>query len=135
MLNGVSISVSEDDGDVAGRTRARARYKRKKPWPGWRREFLRRVVRTAIRWWRVLLFLPAFVLLLEIMRVGKKLSDEDRPNLTASAKEEESPRNLNRLDPMTRVVHGVRERMLLEVSSFPAIKSRSLHTFLRNYSI
>ncbi|XP_074571751.1 putative hexosyltransferase MUCI70 [Curcuma longa] len=112
MLNGVSISVSEDDGDVAGRARARARYKRKKPWPGGRREFLRRAARTAIRWWPVLLFLPAFVLLLEISRVGKKLPDEHRPNLTSSAKEEESPRNLNRLDPMTRVVHGVREPCL-----------------------
>ncbi|XP_074565731.1 putative hexosyltransferase MUCI70 [Curcuma longa] len=127
MLNSVSVSISEDGGDVAGMTRVRPRHKRKKPRPGGRREILPRAARTAIRWWPVLLFLPAIVLLFEISRVVRKLPDDDRPNLSASSKEEESPRNLNRLDRMTRVVHGVREPCLkilnaeqIEKLEFPA---------------
>ncbi|RZR97893.1 hypothetical protein BHM03_00027147 [Ensete ventricosum] len=106
MLNTISISVSDDD-EVTGRMRVRVRPKRKKPGLRGRRELLRWAVRTAIRWWPVLLFLPAVaLLLLESSRLGRKLPDEVGDNLAASAKVE-SLKNLNRLDPTTRVVHGV----------------------------
>ncbi|KAJ8466828.1 hypothetical protein OPV22_029380 [Ensete ventricosum] len=126
MLNTISISVSDDD-EVTGRMRVRVRPKRKKPGLRGRRELLRWAVRTAIRWWPVLLFLPAVaLLLLESSRLGRKLPDEVGDNLAASAKVE-SLKNLNRLDPTTRVVHGVREHCLkilspekLENLQFPA---------------
>nr|CAD1819518.1 unnamed protein product [Ananas comosus var. bracteatus] len=48
MINGISVSVSDDE-EVAGKMRVRIRHRRKKPGP--RQELLGRVVRSAMRWW------------------------------------------------------------------------------------
>ncbi|WOL16422.1 hypothetical protein Cni_G25209 [Canna indica] len=112
MLNSISIPVSDDDEEVAGRTRIRPRHRRKKPGPRGRPDLLQRAARVMIRWWPALLFLPAIALLLfESLRLGRKPPAEAGANLVTSAKDE-SPRNLNRLDPTTRVVSGVREPCL-----------------------
>ncbi|EHA8590091.1 DNA-directed RNA polymerase subunit beta [Cocos nucifera] len=124
MLNSISVSVSDDD-DVTGRMRVRVRHKRKKPGTRGRPDFCRRIVRKAIRWWTVLLFLPAIALLLvESSKVARKPQGE--PKLEPVAVKE-STGNLNRLDPITRVVRGVREPCLkmlgpekLQKLEFPA---------------
>ncbi|XP_020093188.1 uncharacterized protein LOC109713489 isoform X2 [Ananas comosus] len=148
MLNSISISVSDDD-EFAGKMRVRVRQKRKKPDHHHhhlrRREILRRALRTAVRWWPLLLFLPAIALLLfESSKLGRSPRDEGaKPDLVTSAgvwtlRSEvsrsdrvtvsgESLGNLNRLDHTTRVVNGVREPCLkmlstekLENLDFPA---------------
>ncbi|OAY78845.1 hypothetical protein ACMD2_08162, partial [Ananas comosus] len=148
MLNSISISVSDDD-EFAGKMRVRVRQKRKKPDHHHhhlrRREILRRALRTVVRWWPLLLFLPAIALLLfESSKLGRSPRDEGaKPDLVTSAgvstlRSEvsrsdrvtvsgESLGNLNRLDHTTRVVNGVREPCLkmlstekLENLDFPA---------------
>ena len=110
-LKGISISISDDDPDEPAKVRARVRPKRKKPafirgsagiWP--------RIARKLEKWWVLLILLPSVALLFfEISRINQKSEDAGM-----RTKEEESPRgNLNRLDPTTRVVNGVRERKLL----------------------
>ena len=123
----VSISVSDDDTDELTRMRARVRKKRRKSGPRGSNggELARWVVRKLVRYWMFLIFLPlAGLLLFEASRIGRKSNSVARPELgkspilsesgLGSAKkpslEKKSEGNLNRLDPMTRVVGGVRER-------------------------
>lgn len=123
----VSISVPDDDSDELSRVRARVRKKRRKPPSrhGNGGELARWVVRKLMRNWMLLIFLPAACLLLfEVSRLGGKSNSVVKPqigdsrvvpdpkprsadNLTLYTKSEG---NLNRLDPTTHVVHGVRER-------------------------
>lgn len=126
--NGVAISISDDEADELGRMRARARRKRKKhTGPRVRAEWTRRVKRLLVKYWFFLVLVPAAGLLLfEASRIGRGTSPADnrgsdvesvrmrsdsqtsrKPNL-----EKRSEGNLNRLDPTTRVVGGVRERKL-----------------------
>ena len=118
--NSISISVSDDESDELGRVRARVRKKRKKL--GHRNNgngFTRWLLRKLVKYWMVLIFLPAAGLLLfeasrfvvkpEVsktpIRSGSELSPIKKPSLVTK-----SEGNLNRLDPTTRVVAGVRER-------------------------
>ena len=114
----VSISVSDNDSDdVAGKMRVRVRRKRKKTGFRGRNELAQRFLRKLLRWWPFLLFLPAAGLLVfEASRIGHKPSPD--PGLISQKNSEpvvenKSEGNLNRLDPTTRVVRGVRERKFL----------------------
>ncbi|KAJ0961077.1 hypothetical protein J5N97_000978 [Dioscorea zingiberensis] len=113
MLNSVSISVSDSDSeDPPGRMRVRIRKKRRNPRLRLKDELLRRALRRAVMWWPVLLFIAAIPLLLfEISRLFGKPSVEPRSTSRPSL-EEEPVGNLNRLDPVTRLIHGVREPCL-----------------------
>ncbi|PQQ16628.1 uncharacterized protein Pyn_35949 [Prunus yedoensis var. nudiflora] len=127
--NSISISVSDDEPDELGRMRVRVRRKRKKPGHRLKNEFLHRVVRKLVRYWALLIFLPALGLLLyEASRIGRKpssvantelgasekstLVDSELSNVTNRSLEKKSDGNLNRLDATTRVVGGVRQRCL-----------------------
>ncbi|XP_052193705.1 probable hexosyltransferase MUCI70 isoform X2 [Diospyros lotus] len=74
--NSISISVSDEDSDeLAGRMRPRVRRKRKKLGFRGKNDFAKRFLRKLLRWWPVLLFLPAAGLLLfEASRIGRKPS-------------------------------------------------------------
>ncbi|KAJ1393211.1 hypothetical protein SESBI_35175 [Sesbania bispinosa] len=111
----VSISVSDDESDELGRMRVRARRKRKKL--GHRR-LLRKLL---LKYWILLVIIPAAALLLfEASRIGRKPSLKVNSEIgTRSQVRGSNPTlgkephgNLNRLDPTTHVVGGVRERCL-----------------------
>ncbi|XP_058220924.1 probable hexosyltransferase MUCI70 [Rhododendron vialii] len=115
--NSIPISLSDDDSDdVAGKTKPRVRRKRKKP--RGKNELAQRFLRELLRWWPVLLFLPFAVLLVfEASRIGRRPilpvdSERNSHRKTGPALESKSEGNLNRLDPLTRMVGGVRERCL-----------------------
>ncbi|GAV71606.1 DUF616 domain-containing protein [Cephalotus follicularis] len=124
--NSISISVSDDDLDELGRMRVRVRRKRKKHGHRVKNEFARRLIRLLLRYWALLIFLPAAALLIfEVSRmprkpsleVDSKLSADTRPSLNNSRlspapKLINNKTNLNRLDPTTRIVAGVRDRCL-----------------------
>ncbi|XP_015884715.3 probable hexosyltransferase MUCI70 [Ziziphus jujuba] len=125
--NSMSISVSDDESDELGRMRVRVRRKRKKPGYRLKNEFTRRVYRKLVRYWTLLIFIPAACLLIfEASRIGRKSSpvvttdyiqnpnfvDSDSTSISKSGSEKKSEGNLNRLDPTTRVVGGVRQRCL-----------------------
>ena len=129
MFNGnsISISVSDDDSDEVGKMRVRVRRKRKKPGLRIKNDLIGRIVRKLLKWWMVLLFLPAAGLLLfEASSIGRKpalvidsqLSTAKKPSFPL---EREPNSSLNRLDPTTRVIGGVRQRKFL---------SQSVHGFL-----
>ncbi|KAL6995611.1 hypothetical protein U1Q18_005746 [Sarracenia purpurea var. burkii] len=116
----ISISVSDDDSDdLAGRTRVQFRRKRKKSGFRGKNELAQRFLRKLLRWWPLLLFLPAAALLLfEASRIGRKPSLEVDSRLvhekkTGPVSEKKSEGNLNRLDPTTRIFGGVREHNIL----------------------
>ncbi|TKY57758.1 hypothetical protein E2542_SST14811 [Spatholobus suberectus] len=114
--NSVSISVSDDEYDELGRMRIRARRKRKKL--GHRR-LLRKLL---VKYWMLLIIVPALGLLLfEASRIGLRPSlntntdietRNNRVDRSSPTLQKEPPANLNRLDPTTRLVGGVRERCL-----------------------
>lgn len=116
MYNSISISVSDDDSDEKTKVRAR-RKRRKSSWRG-KNELAQRLFRILLKWWPVLLFLPfAGLLVFEASRIGRKpsLVVETEPNShrkTGPVVENKSEGNLNRLDPTTHMVGGVRERCL-----------------------
>ncbi|KAF7829711.1 Uracil-DNA glycosylase [Senna tora] len=128
--NSVSISVSEDELDEHGRMRVRVRRKRKKPFHRGKDELAGRLLRKLRKYWMIMIIFGAAVLLVfEASRIGRKPSsvvnsqpgtlnavqvnselsnfDKSRPTL---GKNQHS--NLNRLDPTTHVVAGIRERCL-----------------------
>lgn len=106
----VSISVSDDESDELGRMRVRARRKRKKL--GHKR-LLRKLL---LKYWMLLIILPAAGLLLyEASRIGRTPNFDinhriERPRNQIDRLAKEPHTNLNRLDPTTHVVSGVRER-------------------------
>lgn len=115
--NSLSISVSdEDEEEPSGKMRVRVRRKRKKSGFRGKNELRRLIVKQLLRWWPVLLFLPAAALLLfEATRIGRKTTPVVNNNLVIHKKDNfaadnRSEGNLNRLDPTTRVVGGVRTR-------------------------
>lgn len=122
----ISISISDDDSDELSRMRVRVRRKRKKLSYQVKSESTRRVIRFLVRYWPVLVFLPvAGLLVFEATRIGRKPSFDSKlaENVEFDSKLEENfdlrsrdpenkTENLNRLDPETRIVRGVRERKL-----------------------
>jgi hypothetical protein len=92
-IRSISITVSDDDGAAAGPRRIRAGRRKAA------RSLGQRAVRLLARWWPVLLLLPAIALLLfEASRLSSS------PALAPPVS------SLGRLDPTTRLVHGVRKR-------------------------
>ncbi|KFK31832.1 hypothetical protein AALP_AA6G164200 [Arabis alpina] len=113
--NSVSISVSDDESNDLNRIRARTRRKRKKSSHKTSFELPRYLLRAFVRYWVVLVFLLAVGLLVfESTRIGSK-SEISTKNPDSSGKESPSKKNegnLNRLDPTTKVIGGVRQRCL-----------------------
>jgi hypothetical protein len=91
-IRSISITVSDDDAAAAPR---RARAGRRKVV----RSLGQRALRLLARWWPILLLLPAVALLLF-----------EASRLRASPSPAPPVSSLGRLDPTTRLVHGVRER-------------------------
>ncbi|KAK6115858.1 hypothetical protein DH2020_008127 [Rehmannia glutinosa] len=135
--NSISIAVSDDESE--DRTRFRVRRKRKKHGVRGRPDFTRKILSKLLKWWPALLLLLAAALLVyEAFKIGG--GESRRPprvknseNVATRSSDIKPPGNLNRLDPTTRVVAGVRERCLklptpeeLEVLEIPNDKdSRS----------
>jgi len=113
--NTLPISISDDETDELGRMRVRARRKRKKL--GNKRFFKKLLV----KYWMLLIIIPAaFLLFYEITRIGLRPSSniasttKNRSKIEL-VKELNVKTNLNRLDPTTHVVAGVRERKSLNL--------------------
>ncbi|KAG2390423.1 uncharacterized protein HKW66_Vig0221710 [Vigna angularis] len=112
----VSISLSDEESDELGRMRVRARRKRKKLG---NRRLLRKLF---VRYWMLLVIVPAAGLFIfEATRIGRSLNGlntnsriETRTHRIdgSSPTLRKAPTNLNRLDPTTHVVAGIRERCL-----------------------
>ncbi|PIA35828.1 hypothetical protein AQUCO_03400017v1 [Aquilegia coerulea] len=105
-FNSISISVSDDEEDeLAGKMRVRVRRKRKKlGFQVKKSECLRRLF---IKWWAVLIFLPAIGLLLfEASRLARKPSEISVNRDSIVVPEKQVNGNLNRLDPTTRMFNG-----------------------------
>ncbi|GMH16688.1 hypothetical protein Nepgr_018529 [Nepenthes gracilis] len=117
--NSISISVSDEDSDelAAGRVRVRVRRKRKKWALRSNADLIRRFVRMFAKWWPLSLFFLALGLLLfEASRISQKPTSDEMKSRILNPRfdgvEKKPMANLNRLDPTTRVVRGVRERCL-----------------------
>lgn len=109
----ISISVSDEESDELSRIRERVRRKRKKQQVHRvKHEFSQRVLRFLLKYWMVLIFLPAAGLLVfEASRIGKRPSldvelehDEKKTtdwkiNQTVSESKKKIQENLDRLDP------------------------------------
>ncbi|KAG0500725.1 hypothetical protein HPP92_000797 [Vanilla planifolia] len=109
----VSLSISDDESDdPAGRIRL-GRRKCKKRFFRPSRGILGRFMRSLARWWLLLLFVPAMVLLtFEASKQGKKQIDAVRMESRQLEGALDERSNLNRLDHTTRIVNGVRELCL-----------------------
>ncbi|XP_060199561.1 probable hexosyltransferase MUCI70 [Lycium barbarum] len=130
--NSVAINVSDDEPDeFANKLRARARRKRKKLSHRSKPGFSHIVLKKLLKWWPVLLFLlAASLLIFEASRIGGKPSQKSNQVKGNKVVEKKVPANLNRVDPVTHVVHGVREPCLkllaaeeLEHLDFPVDKA------------
>ncbi|XAR61814.1 hypothetical protein NMG60_11016337 [Bertholletia excelsa] len=120
FASSLPVSLSDDETDeLAGKMKMRVRRKRKKSVFRGKNEFFQRFLGKLMRWWPVLLFLLAVGLLVfEASRIGLKT----RPVIQLGTKSQKKPRpltakkppeaNFNRLDPITRVVGGVRQPCL-----------------------
>ncbi|KAL2341327.1 hypothetical protein Fmac_009267 [Flemingia macrophylla] len=99
--NSVSIGVSDEKSEEVGRMRIRARCKRKK----------RLVRKPLLRCWMLLVIIPATAFLLfESTRIAR--NPALNTNTHSLHLRKQPPTNLNRLDPTTHLVGGVRERCL-----------------------
>ncbi|KAL2498336.1 Protein of unknown function (DUF616) [Abeliophyllum distichum] len=115
--NNISISVSDSDSDdLSGRMRVRVRRKRKKPGPRGKTDLTRWVITKLLKWWPVMLFFLAVTLLTyEASKIagGKPPSSRVKKLEAVATWNGDKPQgNLNRLDPTSHVVGGVRERCL-----------------------
>ncbi|XP_041010513.1 probable hexosyltransferase MUCI70 [Juglans microcarpa x Juglans regia] len=132
----ISITVSDEESDDRSRL-LRARRKRRKQHSlssrsKTNKDLLVRALRKVVRWWPIILFVPAMGLLLfEVSRVFEKQPDPS-VTLVPSFGRKVSVGNLNRSDPRTRAVHGGRERCLkilppeeLEHLEIPSVESPS----------
>lgn len=117
----ISISISDDDSDELGRMRVRVRRKRKKSHHRVNNELTRRVLRFFMKYWMVLILVFAIGLLVfEATRIGRKPSlvvKTEQGEAMSQLKEFKEPirdkksdSTLNRLDPVMKIVHGVKER-------------------------
>lgn len=109
----VSIALSDDsDNDHAGKSRSRFRRKRRKFGPRGKSDRNAQFIRRILKWWPLLILVFAATLLLyEAFSIGRKTS-RNSELVTGKKKIPDSvrkiPVNLNRLDPVTRVIGGVR---------------------------
>lgn len=117
LNNNISISVPDDDDeDPSTRVRAPARRKRKKLGPRGRPDLTRIIFSKLFKWWPALLLLLAVALLVyEAFKIGgSERRSPPRYNITGNVATQGSNTkplgNLNKLEPTTRVVGGVRER-------------------------
>ncbi|KAL0710422.1 hypothetical protein Bca4012_017400 [Brassica carinata] len=119
--NSVSITMSDDDeSNETNRFRSTTRTRRKRKKPGHRTttsELPRYFLRLMLRYWIVLVFLLALGLLLfESTRIGTKSPNSEHSQLkqksSDSSENKRNEGNLNRLDPTTKVIGGVRQRCL-----------------------
>ncbi|XP_051149828.1 probable hexosyltransferase MUCI70 [Andrographis paniculata] len=117
--NGVTISVSDDDlEDPPNRIRLRNRRKRRKSGPRGKSDFTRKVLTKLLRWWPALLLVAAFALLAyEYFNIGggeSRIPSPVKKSATIGSQQSKAKPhgNLNKLDPITRVVRGVREPCL-----------------------
>jgi hypothetical protein len=120
MLNNhtLSITVSDEESDDRSRLLRALRKRRKQQSLSFRgktkSELLLRVLRKVLRWWALILFVPAIgLLLLEVSRILGKYPSPDpdsAPKSVSGFGRKGSVGNLDRSDPRTRVVRGVRER-------------------------
>ncbi|KAK4274751.1 hypothetical protein QN277_017933 [Acacia crassicarpa] len=127
----VAISVLDDESDDHGRMRARARRNRKKLLHRGENGFALRLLRKVQRYWMLLIIIPVVgFLVFEAFIIGRKpslivssqlgtLNDPSQLNLEFSKVDQSTPTlgkdprsNLNRFDPTTRVIGGVRQRCL-----------------------
>lgn len=117
----IAISISDDDSDELGRMRVRVRRKRKKSHHRVKNELTRRVLRFFMKYWMVLILVFAIGLLVfEATRIGRKPSlvvKTEQGEVISQPKEFKKPipdkksdSTLNRLDPVMKNVHGVKER-------------------------
>ncbi|CAH9075411.1 unnamed protein product [Cuscuta epithymum] len=111
----VSITVSDGESDeLAGRIMTRVRRKRKKPMSRGKNRFPRRVIQLLLKWWHVPFFvLAAGLLIFEASRINWKSGPHVRTDSDPKKQEMRKPsENLGRMDPVTHVHGGVRERCL-----------------------
>lgn len=123
----VSISISDDSSDeLAGKLKPRVRRKRRKLGLRGKTQFSREVIiNRTVKLWPLLVFIPfAALLVFEAYRLGGKPNPLGKPsesvprNKPVQHIDKKPPANLNRLDPLTRVVRGVRERKHLLLKIF-----------------
>lgn len=123
----VSISISDDSSDeLAGKLKPRVRRKRRKLGLRGKTQFSREVIiNRIVKLWPLLVFIPfAALLVFEAYRLGGKPNPLGKPsesvprNKPVQHIDKKPPENLNRLDPLTRVVRGVRERKHLLLKIF-----------------
>ncbi|CAI9116642.1 OLC1v1017839C1 [Oldenlandia corymbosa var. corymbosa] len=111
--NSVSINVSDDSSDeLPGKLRTRVRRKRKRFEHRGKTGFTRKFVKQLLRWGPILLLLAAgWLFFFEFYKLSWRTNSPPKkdPKLVT---EKKPPANLNRLDPVTKVVHGVREPCL-----------------------
>ncbi|VFR00614.1 unnamed protein product [Cuscuta campestris] len=116
--NSIPIAVSDGESDeLAGRIKARVRRKRTRPANRGQNRFSRRVVHLILKWWHVpLILLAAGLLILEASRIGgrsgTRIRRDSDPKKQVGTVVRKPPENLDRLDQVTRVRGGVRERCL-----------------------
>ncbi|XP_054817286.1 probable hexosyltransferase MUCI70 [Prosopis cineraria] len=127
----VAISVLDDESDDLGRMRVRARRKRKKLLHRGENGFALRLLKKLLKYWMLLIIIPvvgflvfeAFIIGTKPgLRVNSQLGTPDEPsqfNLEFNKVDQSTPTlgkdpksNLNRLDPTSRVIGGVRQRCL-----------------------
>ncbi|CAA0813317.1 Protein of unknown function (DUF616 [Striga hermonthica] len=119
MNNSISIAVSDDEfEEPVTRVRSRVRRKRRKPFLRGRPDLTRKLLKKLLMWWPALLLLLAVALLVyETVKIGGRdgrsgSQGESSGNAGSRSSGGKPHGNLNRLDPTTRVVGGVRERCL-----------------------
>ncbi|KAL8547111.1 hypothetical protein ACS0TY_006726 [Phlomoides rotata] len=115
-INSTSMPISDDDPeDPSNHMRVRARRKRKKPGSRGRPDFTRKIISKFLKWWPALLLVFAAALLIyEAFKIGSgEIRNPPRPENVAARRSKAKPQgNLNKLDSITRVAGGVRERCL-----------------------
>lgn len=150
--NSVSIPVSDNELDDLERLRVRVRRKRKKPGNRAKNDLARRVLRVMLRYWLVVfVLLAAALLLFEASRIGPKsklgaksevggttgpkLDDLKRGTEKKLGLDDKPDGNLNRLDPVTRMVAGVRKRKLATTLKSILIPYDLFDFYIQNGSI
>lgn len=143
--NNVAINVVDDETDDHGRIRARAARRKRKKLRG-DNVLAVRLLRKLLKYWMLLIILPALgFLLFGASIIGIKPSsitssqlgtpDElslfnyESANVNQSqsrpALRKDANTNLNRLDPTTRVIGGVRQRKFFDLWTLLLIKADS----------
>lgn len=132
----VSIPVSDNELDDMERMRVRVRRKRKKQGNRVNNELAPRVFRMMLKYWLVVFFLlAAGLLLFEATKIGQNSRLETKSELETdkeSGLDKKPDGNLNRLDPVTRMVAGVRKRKLSSTLKFLFVFVFSTHSCNEN---